>query len=1097
MKTTLSFTCLFFLSYLFALPDIRNHSSPPNRFIAAGTTFSHPSDRKLPDPSVPSPQTNMANAPPDCNGTLTVELDYSAGDCLACTCSGSCNNCKFVHMSARVMVNDVSIQPGDCGWSFQWTSDAQWCSIANSTTLNPTLQFRMCDLQQTGNIASTNVNFILLKPSAAPIFTSMAVTFPVCPPPPPVCNHTPPVYLPFPKCTDEEDGGDLPTSCPQGVICPDDIGNPPPTTIDIGCDSGNDIASYLARQVEAKHLWWLLDQDNLSGPPGANFDLCAFCEHLKLLVSLKATMITYTSQYDGHQVSFFDNNNTGSFIDKLGSMVASINYAFDCAGLKRPVIQGGIWETMASSVCRVPISSCVINHFYDEIIAAGPNAIARYLSQSPVYFNYEYICRDDEMDPTCPGDCDLQANPYPPSCHTCHPDFAKLETRMWFYHMGMLLIDAGFTSILIGNGDYMGANENGTDAANFYQTSIVNDLRAYAASLPQPTDLIIKLESGDEYLYANDNGNFPSTELLGDYNALNLRPREIFLKNGTPVNAGALNDQNTTWPGCQGSDGDYDPLELFGPACNGMPYLAFFDICHSGGFHSPNLIFDGTSPSGCPTENLPRIFTWDSGPHCYTNYDGPPSPPGQYYKLRDNNTSDNQPCDLNHLQNCVNSWDPSYYSVWGWDDLTWWSVGFKPVTQGAIPDPSTGIVAIDLNAPDNDACRLEWLSKTMSSIRNSSPDGNSFLVLKTFNRDPQKAACTNTITNEIPALDLADPTQHPGFQTQLAALWEPNPITENSIGLRETCIETENAPENCAIGCGNIYIPKFGKKLTFFVQDPDPEDPDLTSIYKIRLERWSASGSFVSLLSDFSYTLEKSVMPDQLQPGDKVKVVLQQINMGLIVPSMPYLDNSGIPNDGVIEIEKTFENLDPCCNPDPIPVTVLRPATCWLELVIPDHAATGVDLFHWTTVPGASIIPLNAKASRVWVDLFNVNLTYLVFCVAGLDASGVLKVGQGTVTPLNNGGCKGLIISPIPNPVDKGETLTVLLSGDLMDEVQFNNTPLTLNFVRSIDGATVHTLVTKEEINQVLTTDFQDGLHWIITNYAGVVHSASFVVEDP
>jgi hypothetical protein len=98
------------------------------------------------------------------------------------------------------MVNDVSIQPGDCGWSFQWTSDAQWCSIANSTTLNPTLQFRMCDLQQTGNNASTNVNFILLKPSAAPIITSMAVTFPVCPPPPPVCSHTPPVYTPFTYC---------------------------------------------------------------------------------------------------------------------------------------------------------------------------------------------------------------------------------------------------------------------------------------------------------------------------------------------------------------------------------------------------------------------------------------------------------------------------------------------------------------------------------------------------------------------------------------------------------------------------------------------------------------------------------------------------------------------------------------------------------------------------------------------------------------------------------------------------------------------------------------------------------------------------------
>ena len=838
-------------------------------------------------------------------------------------------------------------------------------------------------------------------------------------------------------------------------------------------------------------MWWWLDNANFA--PDLGYDLCSFCEQLNLLVSLKATMITYSTQYWGLGVAFMD----GTLPTLWGRMVASINYAFDCAGLKRPVIQGGIWETMESSVCRVEIPPCVINHFYDKIVAAGPDAINRYLNQSPVHFSYRHICRDDPNNPdddfpaNCTGEC--ASNEYPPTCYSCHPDFSKLETRMWFYHVGIMLIDAGFTSILIGDGPYMGANAYGTGADNFHQTSIVNDLRAYAAGLPQPTELIIKLESDGDYLHANEDGVFPSNQLLADYHAAVLRPREIFVQNGTPVNVGDLNDQNTGWQGCENSDGNYDPA-MFGPDCNGLPYLAFFDPCHSGGPKSPSEQIEGTTPNGCETEHLPKIFTWDSGPNCYAIFpEGNPSPPGKYYLLQDNNPNDSEPCDLAHLQNCTNSWDPSSHSVWGWDESTLWSVGFKPILPGAVPDPATGIVAIDIDAPDNDDCRIEWLKETMKTIRDLTPEGNSSLVLKTFDAFSPVNNCANTITPVIPLLDLSDPFEHPGLQDQLEALWEPNLVDESFIGIKETCISSEGGTLDCAIGCGNIHINQFAKKYTFYVTEPDPEDPDLTSLYKFRIEKLTANDILIEVLSDFSYGKEKSVVLGDLQPGEKIRITLQQINMGLI--GTPFNDA-----DGVIEVSKTFdfEDLNPCCSTDPIPVEVSRPASCWLKLTISDADAAGVDQFYWTTVPAATIIPQNANASEVLVNLYNVNANYLVFCVAGLDESGILKVGQGVVSPLNNEGCrnKSLIISPIPNPVQRSEMLNVLLSGDAMDEIQLNSTPLTLNIIRNSDGNLVHTFETTETNNAVDVSNFQSGMHWIVTGYDGLTYSTSFIVSD-
>ena len=238
---------------------------------------------------------------------------------------------------------------------------------------------------------------------------------------------------------------------PCGLMTESCIAMPDPD-LDETCWGVKDITPYLARTVDMKGLWRAL-QENIDGtdpdclPGGSGGDDCIYCKNIDALVKLKATFVLKTNQYWGIDVAFMKPMYS-SYWDYQQQLARDINQAFDCAGLRRPIIQGGIWETLTPAVCQVPIPECVINHFKtnypDEFTGLNAGNDAYY--QPGISFNYKNMCFKEGWFDDCGGECTANTWEYPTgeACrNACHPDISKLETKMWYYYMAINLIDRG------------------------------------------------------------------------------------------------------------------------------------------------------------------------------------------------------------------------------------------------------------------------------------------------------------------------------------------------------------------------------------------------------------------------------------------------------------------------------------------------------------------------------------------------------------------------------------------------------------------------------------------------------------------------------
>jgi len=273
----------------------------------------------------------------------------------------------------------------------------------------------------------------------------------------------------------------------------------------------------------------------------------------------------------------------------MQQMLTDINKAYDCAGLRRPIVQGSIFENCDSITANIKIPSSVILAFKDHI-PASLRSIYLDNNNNPklVYFRKYKIVHGPN-------------NSWYSNC----PNITKIEAKMWFYHLAKLYVDLGYKSIHMGQMEGWAA----TDDASFTHTRIVlKAIRKYAKS---KNTFILMTEENKKALKVNDT-------FLFDHDIRALRPREV----SNPSVCGDWNNSNPLinylqaspcandlYPAIidsfvintRGIAGGYSPLN--GCYLELMPYSTYFDF---GGGTSTTA---GVPSDGC--NNTHSTWGWE------------------------------------------------------------------------------------------------------------------------------------------------------------------------------------------------------------------------------------------------------------------------------------------------------------------------------------------------------------------------------------------------------------------------------------------------------------------------------------------------------
>lgn len=387
------------------------------------------------------------------------------------------------------------------------------------------------------------------------------------------------------------------------------------------CSIGID--RYLSRAIEMNFL----TEFNHTGNPhscdspysGWSPPYChdKYCELIATLPELDAQLIKNVYYTSGHEHELFPGNPWYS----LGyQTVKDINYAYDCAGKRRPIIQGNVSEIFNFA------------NFSHMNVADG---IDRHIPVSfiQLYFSEDYYAEDlteqDPMDPSktlreyyfINGDLS-QPNPdlyFDATRMTIGGNgvITQVEFRMWFLYNACTLIDFGYRAIHMGLYTSY-ASQSTLDPGYEHLNKLANSFRKYAAASGK-----FVLLSGETPYYPTDNGESPKVgntqNLIFDFDSRAMRPREISNPQG-----------NGDGVGCDGGI-DQGAADLFNtPPCAGFDFPAVVDPCTinsaggSGGGIPPSL--DGSGPSTtCTYEHVPYIVHFDgfSG----ANNPGQSSPP--------------------------------------------------------------------------------------------------------------------------------------------------------------------------------------------------------------------------------------------------------------------------------------------------------------------------------------------------------------------------------------------------------------------------------------------------------------------------------------
>ena len=438
------------------------------------------------------------------------------------------------------------------------------------------------------------------------------------------CPFCPP-DITDPTCPELENAG--PNACPP-------VGDP---YIEEGCIAG--LERYLGRSVDMKSLGNMITPNGKTTccdtTPGACTHIYCpdfYCGAAQMLVEMEAGFVTRAAGRFGDYKGLTPGDVTG-FWQALHQIPRDINKAYDCAGLRRPILQAGIFEWIDDSVDGIQIPQYVLNAFMDD-----PG-----FDPSMTHFDFSEI-NFQVGDRLFDGDYNI-------------PDITRIQAKMWFYYQATIYINAGYQSLHMGQIRRWGRldeacvwNTGAPTTINRFcgccrgnkwthTHSLIQKIRQFA----KDQDSFVLLTSENSHLHTvcvpNPDITEHGTEMMFDFNTASMRPREV-LASATD-RAGQMDQEY--YQDCDGHE--YEPEDVLPSECwTNEQFNAFIDRCHStykhSGINNPDLP-PVTSPQGCEYEIPPVYIYWDFGD------------PGRNAP---------QLCDYN----------PSIDHVWGWDDNGWW-----------------------------------------------------------------------------------------------------------------------------------------------------------------------------------------------------------------------------------------------------------------------------------------------------------------------------------------------------------------------------------------------------------------------------------------
>lgn len=284
--------------------------------------------------------------------------------------------------------------------------------------------------------------------------------------------------------------------------------------------------------------------------PNGNYCPTRYCEDIEVLVDLNIAFIRRAATVYGKEYQMDPNH---PFYNGLEQVVLDINNAYDCAGLRRPIIQAAILERITPDVNFVEIPDYVKSDFNldPDFDSSFYNNITHFNSSRIVY--------------TTSGS------------DTGYPDINRIETRMWFYYLATQFIDLGYTALHMGWFEVMTAND-----PSYVQTYyLYKKIREYAAA--NQTFVILDAHVRETIKYGG--------QMLLDFNSAPVRPIEV---SNNIMGTNCANDFLTDIIPAEGDIYDNSTGGISPRGCNyiNTPYFVEWD------HHSPVCGVEGTSHPG-------------------------------------------------------------------------------------------------------------------------------------------------------------------------------------------------------------------------------------------------------------------------------------------------------------------------------------------------------------------------------------------------------------------------------------------------------------------------------------------------------------------
>ena len=245
-----------------------------------------------------------------------------------------------------------------------------------------------------------------------------------------------------------------------------------------------------------------------------------YCEDISLLVDLNIAYIRRAAHIWTSEHLMVEG---GSYYVAAQRTVEDINRAYDCGGLRRPIIQAAILENITTDINLVEIPQFVLDAFANDV-----DFDASLFSGGEIFFNSCNIAKED-----CIG----------------YPDINKIETRMWYYYLATTYLDFGYKALHLGQINIIREFDEG----NVKTYNLFQKIRNYAKSIGS---FVIIDAHTDKDVYLEQ-----SNTLLLDFNSFPMRPTDT---HANVLGESCSGDYNIQIKGSEGiynkSQGGMSPL---------------------------------------------------------------------------------------------------------------------------------------------------------------------------------------------------------------------------------------------------------------------------------------------------------------------------------------------------------------------------------------------------------------------------------------------------------------------------------------------------------------------------------------------------------